>query len=67
MRNDIGAPLFLGGIDIVIVIAGGIAFGLENMLYAVIAIVISTKLSDMIVQGITAHQYRFSYDSISMP
>ena len=52
MRNDIGAPLFLGGIDIVIVIAGGIAFGLENMLYAVIAIVISTKLSDMIVQGI---------------
>lgn len=52
LRHDIGAPLFLGGIDLVIVVAGGLAFGFENMLYAVIAIAISTKLSDVIVQGL---------------
>lgn len=52
LRHDIGAPLFLGGIDLTIVVAGGLAFGLENMLYAVIAIAISTKLSDVIVQGL---------------
>ena len=52
LRNDIGAPLFLGGIDLAIVVAGGLAFGFENMLYAVIAIAISTKLSDVIVQGL---------------
>ena len=52
LRHDIGAPLFLGGIDLAIVVAGGLAFGFENMLYAVIAIAISTKLSDVIVQGL---------------
>ena len=52
LRNDIGAPLCLGGIDLAIVVAGGLAFGFENMLYAVIAIAISTKLSDVIVQGL---------------
>lgn len=52
LRHDIGAPLFLGGIDLEIVVAGGLAFGFENMLYAVIAIAISTKLSDVIVQGL---------------
>ena len=48
LRHDIGAPLFL----LAIVVAGGLAFGFENMLYAVIAIAISTKLSDVIVQGL---------------
>ena len=52
LRHDIGAPLFLGRIDLAIVVAGGLAFGFENMLYAVIAIAISTKLSDVIVQGL---------------
>lgn len=52
LRHDIGAPLFLGEIDLAIVVAGGLAFGFENMLYAVIAIAISTKLSDVIVQGL---------------
>ena len=52
LRHYIGAPLFLGGIDLAIVVAGGLAFGFENMLYAVSAIAISTKLSDMIVQGL---------------
>lgn len=52
LRHDIGVPLFLGGIDLAIVVAGGLAFGFENMLYAVIAIAISTKLSDVIVQGL---------------
>lgn len=52
LRHDIGTPLFLGGIDLAIVVAGGLAFGFENMLYAVIAIAISTKLSDVIVQGL---------------
>lgn len=52
LRHDIGAPLFLDGIDLAIVVAGGLAFGFENMLYAVIAIAISTKLSDVIVQGL---------------
>ena len=52
LRHDIGAPLFLRGIDLAIVVAGGLAFGFENMLYAVIAIAISTKLSDVIVQGL---------------
>lgn len=52
LRHDIGAPLLLGGIDLAIVVAGGLAFGFENMLYAVIAIAISTKLSDVIVQGL---------------
>lgn len=52
LRHDIGAPLFLGRIYLAIVVAGGLAFGFENMLYAVIAIAISTKLSDVIVQGL---------------
>ena len=52
LRHDIGAPLFLVGIDLAIVVAGGLSFGFENMLYAVIAIAISTKLSDVIVQGL---------------
>ena len=52
LRHDIGAPLFLGEIDLAIVVAGGLAFGFEIMLYAVIAIAISTKLSDVIVQGL---------------
>ena len=52
LLHDIGAPLFLGGIDLASVVAGGLAFGFENMLYAVIAIAISTKLSDVIVQGL---------------
>ena len=52
LRHDIVAPLVLGGIDLAFVVAGGLAFGFENMLYAVIAIAISTKLSDVIVQGL---------------
>ena len=51
-RHDIGAPLFLGVVDLIIVVAGGVAFGIENMLYAIIAIMIATKLSDVIVQGL---------------
>ncbi len=50
-RRDIGAHLFLGGIDLVIIVAGGVAFGIENMVYAIIAIIISTRLSDRIIQG----------------
>ncbi len=50
-RRDIGAHLFLGGIDLIIIVCGGLAFGIENMVYAIIAIVISTRLSDRIVQG----------------
>jgi uncharacterized membrane-anchored protein YitT (DUF2179 family) len=44
-------PVILGIIDVIIVAAGGIAFGIENMLYAIIAILISAKLSDRIIQG----------------
>ena len=50
-RRDIGAHLFLGGIDLIIIACGGLSFGIENMVYAVIAIIISTRLSDRIVQG----------------
>lgn len=50
-RRDIGAHLFLGGIDLIIIVAGGLAFGIENMVYAIIAIIISTRLSDRIIQG----------------
>ena len=52
LRHDIGAPLFLVGIDLALVEPGGLAFGFDNLLYAVIAIEISTILSDVIVQGL---------------
>ena len=51
-QNASSGGVDLGGIDLAIVVAGGLAFGFENMLYAVIAIAISTKLSDVIVQGL---------------
>lgn len=51
LRRDIGAHLFLGGMDLIIIAAGGVAFGIENMVYAIIAIIISTRLSDRIIQG----------------
>jgi uncharacterized membrane-anchored protein YitT (DUF2179 family) len=50
-RKYIGVHIILGIIDIFIILAGGIAFGIENMIYAIIAILISTKLTDRIIQG----------------
>lgn len=51
-RRDISIPVILAIIDIAIVIAGAIVLGLENIIYAAIAIFVSTKVSDRIVQGL---------------
>lgn len=51
-RRDISAPVILGIVDVAIILAGGLAFGIENMLYAIIAVLISTKLSDFLIQGV---------------
>lgn len=50
-RRDISIPVILAIIDIGIVTAGAVALGLENIMYAAIAIVISAKVADRIVQG----------------
>lgn len=51
-RRDISIPVILAIIDIAIVIAGAIVLGIENIIYAAIAIFVSTKVSDRIVQGL---------------
>jgi uncharacterized membrane-anchored protein YitT (DUF2179 family) len=50
-RKDIGVHIILAIIDIAIIFVGGMAFGIENMIYAIISIVISTKICDRIIQG----------------
>ncbi len=50
-RRDISTPVILAIIDVAIVLAGAVVFGIENILYAIIVIFISTKVSDRIIQG----------------
>ncbi len=51
-RRDISTPVILAVIDITIVLAGAVVFGVENILYAIVVIFISTKVADRIIQGL---------------
>jgi len=62
-------PQILIVIDSIIVLSGVIVFGLKQSLYAVIAIYISTKVSDSILEGLkfakTAYIISDEYDKIA--
>lgn len=50
-KRDISAVKFLQLIDGVIVIGSGFVFGLEKTLYALVAIYIVTKVSELVLEG----------------
>ncbi len=51
-RRDISIPVILAIIDIGIVLAGAVVLGSDNLIYASIAIFVSTKVADRMVQGL---------------
>jgi len=51
-KKHISIPQILGVVDGVIILAGAIVFGLGNALYAMIAVVITAKISDGILEGL---------------
>ncbi len=51
-KKHMSIPMILGVVDGVIILAGAIVFGLGNALYAIIAVVITSKISDGILEGL---------------
>jgi len=51
-KKHISIPQILGAVDGVIILAGAVVFGLGNALYAMIAVVITAKISDGILEGL---------------
>ena len=51
-KRHISAPQILNVIDGAIIVAGAMVFGLSNALYAIIAVFVTTKVSDGILEGL---------------
>jgi uncharacterized membrane-anchored protein YitT (DUF2179 family) len=68
-RRHISVPFILTFIDGAIVVLGALVFGLGNALYAIIAIYITTKVSDGLLEGLKFAKMAFiisdDYDRIA--
>lgn len=51
-KKHMSIPMILGVVDGVVILAGAVVFGLGNALYAIIAVVITSKISDGILEGL---------------
>ena len=51
-KRHISIPQILGFVDGVIILSGAFVFGLGNALYAIIAVIITSKISDGILEGL---------------
>jgi len=51
-KRHISAPQILNVIDGAIIVAGAMVFGISNALYAIIAVFVTTKVSDGILEGL---------------
>lgn len=51
-KRHISAPQILNIIDGAIIVSGAMVFGLSNALYAIIAVFVTTKVSDGILEGL---------------
>ncbi|NLP34116.1 MAG: YitT family protein [Clostridiales bacterium] len=51
-KRHLSAPQILNLIDGAIIVAGAMVFGISNALYAIIAVLITTKVSDGILEGL---------------
>ncbi|NLK74023.1 MAG: YitT family protein [Clostridiales bacterium] len=51
-KKHLSVPQILNVIDALIIVAGALVFGLGNALYAIIAVYITSKISDNILEGL---------------